>query len=130
MWRSRTAAFVIFTSAMFSGCGDNDGRIAVSGRVTLDGIPLEKGQILLVPARDNAGTAAGAVISAGRFRIPANEGPTAGAYEVTITVGDGPKKKLTNSRGEVPVEKPPRASATYSFTRDITDNVPLDFELR
>ena len=61
------------------------GRQAIEGTVTLDGKPLEKGQITFVPQGDTKGPTAGAEIVGGKFAIPAAGGPLAGKFRVEIT---------------------------------------------
>jgi hypothetical protein len=68
-----------------AGCGSGDGipRHTVSGKVTLDGKPLEDGQITFTP--ELAGNpAAGATIKAGAYRLGRSEGPAAGPHRVNI----------------------------------------------
>jgi hypothetical protein len=54
------------------GCGS--GRPVMDGRVTLDGEPIEKGWILLVPA-NGKGQTAGVGIVDGHYRMEASPGP-------------------------------------------------------
>lgn len=54
-------------------CGCGDGRVEVTGRVTLDGKPIEAGSIEFVPVK-GAGPTAGAVIADGRYTMLAATG--------------------------------------------------------
>jgi hypothetical protein len=54
--------------------GCESGRPVMDGRVTLDGEPIEKGWILLMPA-DGKGQTAGVGIVDGRYRMEASPGP-------------------------------------------------------
>lgn len=68
-----------------AGCGAAEGkRVAVHGEVTLDGQPLPKGMIYFVPPPGHLGAKAGAVITAGRYEIAAEQGPGLGKMLVEI----------------------------------------------
>jgi len=55
-----------------AGCGKS--KPTMEGLVTLDGVPIEKGTIMLIPAKGK-GQSAGGGILAGRYRISASVGP-------------------------------------------------------
>ncbi len=67
------------------GCGaDNPrGRKALSGHVTLDGDPLDQGNIEFHPLFEG-GLQSGGQITGGKYSIPAHEGVLAGKYRVAI----------------------------------------------
>ena len=53
----------------FAGCGMSSSPLCtVTGRVTVNGVPLEKGQIALM-AKDGAVAPAGGAISGGQYRV-------------------------------------------------------------
>jgi len=82
-----TVAIILLASY---GCGDPDGRRAISGVVTLDDRPLDSGMILFEPAPgDPAGTSVGSKIRDGRFSIPRGQGPMPGSYMVRIYAASG-----------------------------------------
>ena len=56
---------------MTAGCGSS--RPVMEGTVMLDGVPIEKGTIMLVPA-DGKGQTAGSGIEAGRYSMQASLG--------------------------------------------------------
>jgi len=62
-------------------------RQAVSGKVLLDGQPLDRGTISFVPKGDK-GTMSGATVLNGEFSIPAERGLPAGDYVVRISAAD------------------------------------------
>jgi hypothetical protein len=91
IWRHRHSGFasvlVLFLS--LAGCGgaeDDLPREAVSGRVTLDGVPLKRATIHFDP--DGQGqanpVAVGGVVIDGSYSIPGAQGPTPGNYRVSI----------------------------------------------
>lgn len=69
---------------VIAGCGgsDTDGRVEVSGLVTLDGQPLDDAHITLIP--ESSGPAVSGAITGGEFRLGAAEGPAVGPYFVEI----------------------------------------------
>lgn len=71
--------------ALFVGCNrDNPlGRKALSGNVTLDGGPLDQGNIEFHPIFDG-GVQSGGKIAHGHYSIPANEGAVVGTYRVEV----------------------------------------------
>lgn len=87
MMRFWVGAFAVVT-LFAAGCGKDDGRIAVSGTVTLKGEPLKDGSIRFEP-KENQGTENGAPIANGQFTLDRNDGLKPGKYLVRITSGDG-----------------------------------------
>lgn len=78
--------FLLGMSVLFvAGCGGGATGpifVAVSGNVSVDGQPVEKGAITFV-SKDESRTAA-APIQNGTYQIPASEGPIPGAQKVSI----------------------------------------------
>ena len=72
-------------AALCLGCGPDNpqGRKAVSGKVTLDGGPLEQGNIEFHPMFQG-GVQSGGAITSGSYSIPAHQGVTPGKYRVSI----------------------------------------------
>lgn len=83
----------LLLSVPLMGCGagavDGPPREAVSGKVTLDGKPLEQGAIQFLPASQAEGVSAGAVIAGGSYSIERDNGLVAGRYRVTINSAIG-----------------------------------------
>ena len=75
-----------FSAALFVGCGSENprGRKAISGHVTLDGGPLDQGNIEFHPMFEG-GAQSGGKISSGSYSIPAHEGVMVGKYRVSIS---------------------------------------------
>lgn len=60
-------------------------RVAVSGTVSLDGVPVERGTINLIPAAAGSSLRkASALVTDGGFDIPAAKGPNVGSYTVEL----------------------------------------------
>src|SRR5262245_6811494 len=74
------------------GCsgGDNLNRQPVTGSVTLDGAPLEKGTIRFMPTTTEATTETSTTISGGTYTFPKDSGPVPGEYKVSISSVDDP----------------------------------------
>ncbi len=84
---------------MASGCsGSNRG--AVGGTVTVNGEPLNEGQISFVPMDPALGPTAGATISNGQYQIDAVRGPVAGEYQVQIHAFRKAGKKIWDGMGD------------------------------
>ena len=77
--RIATLVFVLVAA----GCG-GDGRLGVSGMVTVDGKPLDNGVISFQPKAGTLTHSAGTGIQAGEYRIAADKGLKPGEYQVRI----------------------------------------------
>ena len=65
------------------GCSAPD-RSGVSGNVTLDGTPLETGEIMFVPTEGTKGPTAGGSIRGGIYEVPYAKGAAVGRNRVII----------------------------------------------
>ena len=97
-------------AAVMCGCSGGNGRVAVSGTVTLDGNPLEAGAISFYPESGIAANSAGGIIKEGKFQLPAASGLKPGNYRVEV--------KATRKTGRV-VHDP--------MAGDIPEQIPLTF---
>jgi acetyl esterase/lipase len=73
------------TNGLLSGAA----RVAVRGRVTIDGEPLPRGTVVLTPASDEGAPAVVAYVfgtseKAGEFAVRPERGPTPGRYKVEV----------------------------------------------
>jgi len=80
--------------ALLAGCGADGDRGSVSGTIALDGKPLESGSINFAPAEGTQSPSAGAAIEGGKYEIPRDKGPMAGAFTVTIRAPRKTGKKV------------------------------------
>jgi hypothetical protein len=78
---------VLFTPVL-SGCGPHTDRLTVSGKVILDGVPLDSGSIRFTATDRQKFMAAGAMIKDGSFSIPRAKGLLPGTYQVEISAPD------------------------------------------
>jgi hypothetical protein len=136
-------AFIVAV-ATSAGCGGGDGlpRKAISGKVTLDGQPLEDATISFQPAGGGETTSAAAQVSAGSFSVSQADGLVPGKYRVSVSAlkevhrkGTG-KKTQDSVTGEIvqdvdaTVTKeslPARFNAQTELTADVTDVGPNEF---
>lgn len=83
VWPICLAVIVVCT---LYGCGTGNplGRQAISGNVTLDGAPLDRGTIQFSPRRSSGGVGSGAVIDGGTYTLPAEKGLPPGEYLVRL----------------------------------------------
>lgn len=118
-----------------AGCGQTNplGRKAISGSVTLDGQPLEKGAIELHPIE--GGVQSGELIAGGKYSMSTAKGPAVGKYRVVIydtyetpplppghmpgdTLPPAPKPKVPpdwNSKSKQTIEVKPEGPFKFDF---------------
>jgi hypothetical protein len=63
-----------------TGCSRGDGKLPLAGSVTLDGVPVSQGTLVMTAG----GAAATGVIDGGTFEIAADKGLPRGTYQVRI----------------------------------------------
>jgi hypothetical protein len=93
------ALFALAATALATSCGSPDDglgkRYAVSGNVTYNGNPLEKGKISFIPA-EGKGVGASGTIENGSYTLTTggnSDGAQAGHYKVTITAKEDSLEK-------------------------------------
>jgi hypothetical protein len=70
-------------------------RFRLSGKVTVDGQPMQMGVISFIP-QDKSGRVSGAPVESGAYSVPEENGPTAGVYEVRVSWNKLTGKKIPN----------------------------------
>lgn len=89
--------------ALFVGCGgDSLGRQPLSGKVSVNGAPLEKGTINFQPI--DKGIGSGARIEAGTYSIARKDGLPVGKYRVVI---NAPTPGSAPAASDAPPGEPP-----------------------
>src|SRR6476620_5618956 len=98
---------LLFMAVMMAaaGCGSAS-RAGVSGSVSVNGQPLEAGDLSFSPVAPQGGPTAGAAIVRGKYKVPAEQGLLPGPYKVQIHAFRGTGKKTWDGMRE------PRASAS------------------
>ena len=119
-------AALLATLLLALGCGTNNplGRVPVTGKVTLDGAPLDFGSITFSPKSANA-TSSGAVIVNGEYSIPESKGLPPGEYAVRINATSAAKSSA------IPAEGPAqpgteRVAARFNVQSTLAIKVPTD----
>lgn len=118
---------------VLSGCGGAKERYAIKGTVTLDGKPLEKGQVCFVPLQGTKGPTAGAEIVDGKFSIPNEGGTFLGKFRVEVTASRPTKKKMPDPITGRPAEVyeqfiPEKYNKRSELEAEVQANGPNDFE--
>lgn len=109
------------------GCGSGNplNRQAVSGKVTLDGQPLDQGTIELVPTVTEGGILSGGAIRDGSFQVPADKGLPPGTYTVRIYSVEGDAAPAAPAGADIvkaPLAKE-RIPAKYNSQSELTAEV-------
>jgi hypothetical protein len=120
----QTTSLVCCTVLMASlvGCGRGDGLMAISGTVSYDGKPLEKGVISFVPA-DGKGPTAASPISDGKYSVKVAAGKKMVKIESYKVLGQHPFSR-NNPRIVIDQEQilPPRYNTKSELTREIASS--------
>lgn len=97
-----------------SGCGrGSDGRVPVSGTVTLDGAPLESGSVIFYTGAGSAGVG---TIQNGSFTVSeagSSEGVQPGSYKVAVESWETAPGEV-NADGEIAAEGKSRIPTKYN----------------
>jgi hypothetical protein len=135
-------------AVMIVGCGGGDTgppRTRVSGQVTFDSKPVEKGTIEFTPIDGTAGDPAQGAIEAGKYDLPAATGPAVkGRYKVSISalrpaagkplmnpfeaVGVPAPKSLQQMQNYIPAKYNVQSTLTATISEDSSKN-HFDFAL-
>lgn len=120
-----------------AGCSRGDGlsRVIVSGAVTFDGKPVEKGQIRFIPIDGTRGPVTIDPINGGEYTTENTEGVPVGAHRVEITGFDPVEyANAPTGPGSPPVKQ--RLPDKYNRKSELkvtlqvdSDDNPLDFNL-
>jgi hypothetical protein len=133
--RSLTTGLLAVYLLLTTGCGlGTGGRVAVQGRVTLDGQPVDGGVIDFVPVGGD--TRANARIANGHYSIPAKVGPKPGTYRVEIRWDQKTGKQVPmksdppNTMDETRQVIPPEYNTRSKLTVEVPPGgKPFDFDL-
>ena len=81
-------SLAILALIFISGCGSDKQRFPIEGEITFNGQAVKDGSIQFHPLVPSEGFLEGAMIQAGRYKIPAEKGLLAGKYQVLISSPD------------------------------------------
>jgi hypothetical protein len=110
------------------GCKPRSDRLAISGKVTLNGVPLDEGTIRFASARAEKISASGTTIENGQYRIPQEKGLRPGTYRVEISAPDNSRPPVSYSapgQPRAPATAPERIPAEYNANSKKTIEVTV-----
>lgn len=103
---SSAAWYCAVLSVVIVGCGrvnySGAQRYPLSGKVTVDGTPMEHGLITFLP-QDDSGRVCGEPITGGTYSVPEERGATAGKYKVQINWNKPTGKKVLDVDTREPI---------------------------
>jgi hypothetical protein len=102
--------------SLILGCGPGDGKLSVSGTVTLKGQILDQGTIEFF----NDQTRTGAPIADGKYNVERDQGLSPGTYKVSITSGDG----------RTPADDPDAAPGPTGANIVSKERIPPEFNVK
>ncbi|HTN77869.1 MAG TPA: hypothetical protein VL096_21575 [Pirellulaceae bacterium] len=107
------------------GCGGKPTtRGGVRGVVTLQGTPLDQGTITFYPTNGTQRASGGALITGGKYELPAEQGLEAGSYRVEIS---SPKPSTTSQEdyaaGKMSLTSSDRIPEAYNTASKVTVEV-------
>lgn len=125
---SARAAVYSLGLLLLVGCDNSRSsrRQALEGTVTLDGVPLTEGTIVLLPLPGTSGPTAGGTIREGEFSISSDKGVFAGTFRVEITAEGKTGKKMMDPLVGVEIEEvveliPVRYNHESELTATVTE---------
>lgn len=127
----RTLLLIVFAAVSTTGCGPSNGRMAVDGKVTLNGKLLNGGSILFTSLGEKK-LACGAMVENGEYRISQAKGLLPGTYRVELSAPDtAAPPVMIGGSPTAPERIPPEYNADGKKTIEVTaggDN-HFDFEI-
>lgn len=116
------------------GCGPKTDRLPISGKVTLDGVPLDSGSIRFSSKPGEKLQAAGAMIHQGAYEVPAEKGLLPGVFIVQMSSPDlnAPQIMIGGENGSprfpvAPERVPPEYSEGSEKTIELTPDGETEF---
>lgn len=134
--RPGAGAVLVAWLALVVGCGETKpSRAPVEGLVTLEGVNLQQGSIVFVPAGETRGPKAGGPIENGRFELDAEKGPCVGRSRVEIHSEvkllyelDNPQQFAAQSSPAPPTNRvPARYNANSELFVDVIPDGPNEY---
>lgn len=128
------ALIAMLTLVALLGCAPENrlGRQPISGTITVNGEPLNRGSILFAPD-DPTGVSSGAEIENGTYAIPAHQGLTVGTYTVRVYATDEDAEEVAPTLPGPGVKTQPELiPAAYNLKSDFKLDVheePAVFDL-
>ncbi len=119
MVRLRLKYALTITVVVLSGCGPQSDRLAISGKITLNGAPLDSGSIRFTSVAGQKLFASGAVVENGEFDIPQEKGLPPGTYQLEISARTLMRRRLFTAARPASrhYRRPPRSEFRPNTTR-------------
>ena len=121
---------ILFFLFLLPGC--SDGRVALRGNVSVNGVPVKEGTINFRPI-DVASPGSSTVIVDGSYSVAAKKGVVPGEYLVQISATEDTGKMDTSMPGPPrPIYRsliPPKYNAQSELKVNVTRGKPCDFDL-
>ncbi len=130
MMRCRCQCQYAVVLALILGCGSSSTelkRSEVRGTVKRAGVPVKEGSIRFLPADGHDGPAANGAIKDGAYAFTSENGPTAGAHQVVITILPSKDELMKIKAG--PDNQGPKTKWEYDVTVPDEDVFEKDFKL-
>lgn len=137
--RRRLLTAGLLVSLLAAGCpgsGDGPKRIAISGKVTREGIPVDDGSIQFIPQGGPTKIGVGTQILNGQYSFDGQEGPPAGKYKVQITQAPLRDPTFKGRKNDAPLIEDTRFKKTmppegWTFDAEVKadQQTPIDFAI-
>jgi len=129
-FRRALALSTAIAAAALAGCEDAELH-RMHGMVTLNGSPVQTGELRLV-APDGSSPTAGAVITEGRYEVTASPGSKRVEIQAYATVGEARESNDIPGAAPVPVKKPllpPKFNVDSQEVVELNGDVEKDFAI-
>lgn len=107
------------------GC-KHDGNVVLDGKVTVNGVPLESGEIRFTPIEEG-GQPVGAIIKGGAYQVRVSPGRKTVLVTGYQKVGERPAYKGMENSPMLPITK---RIAEETLTYEVATSATKDFELK
>lgn len=130
---------IVGMTAFATGCGggaayEGEKRLALSGKVTFDGQPVDGGSISFIPTNPKKKVSGGDIIK-GEYKVPEAKGAHTGPHRVEIHWYRPTGKKIVDTdmggtKDEVVEAIPPKYHMQSTLNAEVTEGkTTFDFEL-
>jgi hypothetical protein len=122
-FRALIWALAVLGCAAVVGCGGHE-RLAIKGKVTINGTPMDLGMITFKPDDPAEGrTSVGGKVTNGNYFLDATRGPLPGKYRVQISWSKKTGKKISTGDGGMQDETKEGLPAKFNKDTELTTEV-------
>ncbi len=123
-WKTNAVTILILLAV---GCSRGDGfnRVAIEGRATINGEPIQSASFTLVPPLESKSPSVYGVVSNGQYRLDRKNGPVPGPHRLEITIFSAPEASDNTEGAQISV----RELGSYSIEVQVPEkgSSSLDF---